>query len=219
MRRPPRHCLATLRVLAHPCYFRSLLARRLFRPGRPDRHRPHDGLVRLGHGHEHVALSARAGAHQQHRDAVRLDEQIRQRRHHDLRRRRGRRHEREGPGRQPALSRRSRSIRRERRRQAAHAVDLGLGAVRARQLRHHRRGGRRPAQGGVPHRPDRRPHRRAGHRAPVDLGRLGRFGDLRVHRRQAGHPPRPRVPGHDQLADLRPAAWPCRLLEEPSAAR
>ena len=60
---------------------------------------------------------------------------------------------------------------------------------------------------------DRRAHRRGGHRPPLGLRRLGRLGDLRVHRRQARHPPRQAVPGDDQLADLRPATRPQRVLE------
>ena len=58
------------------------------------------------------------------------------------------------------------------------------------------------APGGVPRRPDRRSHGRGGDRAPVDLRCLGRLRDLRIPRRQAGDPPWPRVPDHDQLADL-----------------
>ena len=78
----------------------------------------------------------------QHRHAARLDVEIRQRRHHDLRRRRGRRDERGRTRRQPPLSRRSRVHAGGRRRHPAHAPDLGLGAIHARQLRHHRRGRR-----------------------------------------------------------------------------
>ena len=90
-----------------------------------------------------------------------------------------------GPGRQHALSRRVRVSGRRGRRQAAHAADLGVGAVCAGQLRHHRRGGRGSAQGGVPRRPDPAP---TGEPGTVHLSISDASGDSAIfeyHRRQA----------------------------------
>ncbi len=90
----------------------------------------------------------------------------------------------------------------EARGQAAHAADFGMGPIRARHLRHHGGGGRRTAEGGVPHGSDHRAHRRTRNGSPVHIRRVGRLGDLRVHRRQAHHPSRQAVSGDDQLANL-----------------
>ena len=55
--------------------------------------------------------------------------------------------------------------------------------------------------------------RKEGGRPSRARRRLGRQRDLRIHRRQARHPPRPQIHGDDQLADLRPAAGDQHLLE------
>ena len=57
------------------------------------------------------------------------------------------------------------------------------------------------------------PERREGDGPPRGLRRLGRLGDFRVSQKEARHPPRPRVPGDDQLAGVRPATGAERLLE------
>ena len=54
---------------------------------------------------------------------------------------------------------------------------------------------------------------RPGHLASVLVGRQRRQRHHRIYRRQAGHPPQPRLPGDDQLADLRQAAGAERILE------
>lgn len=116
----------------------------------------------------------------------RLDLQIRQRDRVGLQEGHDRRHEQQGPRRQPAVSRGVGLWRPGEDRAAA--VDLHLGAVRARQLRHGRGGRGGAARRALQHAGAPAAERRGGHAAPVDLGRDGRFRHLRICRGQARHP-------------------------------